>query len=144
MPRKRKKERYIDRWRREHKEVRLYLKKEEYEVLERLASRHNMSVREYILKFINNTEEAFKRGYGEALKEFIEEPHKFYNAVRAIYDGDIALFEVPCSICGKPMIFDHKDEKWEFMKKILLHAFKNWSHNHCAKSIPQHLDDLDC
>jgi len=135
MSKKEKKERYIDRWRKQHKEVRLYFKAEEYEVLKDLASKHNMSVKEYILKYANDVKKAFNEGYRKALVEFIEKPCSFYWAVRKIYDGDIALYEVPCSICGKPMIFNHKDSNWESEEKpALMRTFKNWYHVSCKRS----------
>jgi len=40
-----KKERYIDRWGKQHKEIRFYLKKEDYEQLEKLALKHNMTIK---------------------------------------------------------------------------------------------------
>jgi hypothetical protein len=83
----RKKERYIDRWRKQHKEVRLYLKKEEYEALERLASEHNVTVKDFILKFINDindaAEEAYIEGCGDAIDDFVRDPYEFYGMVRA-------------------------------------------------------------
>jgi hypothetical protein len=39
-----------ERWLREHKEVRLYLKRDEYELLESLASEEGLLVRDFILK----------------------------------------------------------------------------------------------
>jgi hypothetical protein len=45
-----------------------------------------------------------------------------------------AHFEVPCSICGKPMKFSSKDSNLEKEVKATLHnAFKNWSHVTCKK-----------
>jgi hypothetical protein len=39
-----------ERWLREHKEVRLYLKRDEYKLLESLASEEGLLVRDFILK----------------------------------------------------------------------------------------------
>jgi len=134
MARRKKKERYIDRWRKQHKEIRFYLKKEDYETIEKLASKYNMTVKEYIIKYIEDVSKAYNEGYGKAIVDFIEKPLLFYNRVRAIYKGDIALFEVPCSICGKPMIFNHKKINWESeAKPTLLRAFENWHHVQCEK-----------
>jgi len=138
MPR-RKKERYIDRWRREHKEVKFYFKKEEYKVLEELASKHNMTVKEFILKFINDVKTAVEgereKGYNEAIEDFIYRTRDvFYPMVREVYGGDVALFEAPCSICGEPIVLTHKDSNWESeIKPTLLRAFKNWYHIRCRK-----------
>ena len=134
MRKRGKKERYIDMWRREHKEVRFYLKIEEYYILERLASKHNMTVKEFILKFINDARKAYEDGYDLALKDFVDDPYAFYFMVRERYDGDIALFEVPCSICGEPMVFHHKNEDWETeVKPTLLEAFRDWYHVRCKR-----------
>ena len=144
MP-KRKKERYIDRWRKQHKEVRLYLK-EEYEALEKLASERNMTVKDFILKFINDVnaiaareyDKGYDEGYQDALRDFVNDPDSFHGAVRELleYKGDVALFEAPCSICGKPMVFTHKDENWESkVKPKLLEAFKWWYHVRCKEQL---------
>lgn len=43
-------------------------------------------------------------------------------------------FEVPCSVCGKPMKFSSKESNFEKEVKATLHnAFKNWSHVTCHK-----------
>jgi len=139
MPR-RKKERYIDRWRREHKEVKFYFKREEYKVLEELASKHNMTVKEFILKFINDVRAAAKgeynRGYSAAINDLIKDPYTIHTIVREIlkYKGDIALFEVPCKYCGEPVVLTHKSKYWEsHIKPELLRVFKDWYHSGCGK-----------
>ena len=144
MPRKKKGERYIDRWRREHKEVRLYLKREEYEVLERLASEQNMTVKEFILKNVEKFSKAarreysrgYKRGYAKAVEDFVNDPYAFYITVRDVYKygGYIALFEAPCAYCGEPMVFTHRDADWESeVKPRLLEAFRYWYHVRCKR-----------
>jgi len=133
MPRRRK-ERYIDRWRREHKEVKFYFKKEEYKILEELASKHNMTVKEFILKFINDVRAAAKGEYERAIKDFIDNPRYFHHVVRHHYKGDVAIFEAPCKYCGKPIVFTHRDSNWESeVKPALLEAFRYWYHIKCKK-----------
>jgi len=60
------------RWRKQHKEIRFYLKKEDYEILEKLASKHNMTVKDFVLKLIGNVKtvvkEEYERGYVDAIK----------------------------------------------------------------------------
>ncbi|MCC6024060.1 MAG: hypothetical protein LM600_05105 [Thaumarchaeota archaeon] len=51
---RRKRERYIDRWRREHPEVRLYLKREEYELLREIAAKSGMTIKEVVMKAIRD------------------------------------------------------------------------------------------
>jgi len=73
-------------------------------------------------------------GCTKAFEYFINDPTTFYFKVRQMYKGDIALFEVPCSICGKPMIFNHRNKNWKSeVKPTLLKAFKNFIHVHCEK-----------
>ncbi len=43
-----------ERWIKEHKEVRLYLKRDEYELLESLASQEGLTVKDYILKIVRD------------------------------------------------------------------------------------------
>ena len=144
MPRKKKGERYIDRWRKQHKEVRFYLKRGEYEVLERLASERNMTVKEFILKNVEKLSKAarreysrgYKRGYAKAVEDLVNDPYAFYITVRDVYKygGDIALFEAPCMYCGKPIVFHHRLRNWESeVKPTLLEAFENWYHVRCKK-----------
>ena len=143
MPRRRqKKERYIDRWRKQHKMVVFYLKREDYELLEKLASSRNMIVKDFLLKFINDvkaaTEKEYERGYAKAVEDFIKNPHYFHHVVRCKhgYKGDIALFEAPCSYCKGPMVFTHKDGNWESEVKPELHdAFRHWYHVKCKESL---------
>ena len=139
---KRKKERYIDRWKRQHKEVKFYFKKEEYEVLDKLATAHNMTVKDFILKFANDVkaaaEKEYERGYAKAVEDFIKNPHYFHHVVRCKhgYKGDIVLFEAPCRYCKGPMVFTHKDNNWESEVKPALHnAFRYWCHTRCEKSL---------
>jgi len=44
-----------------------------------------------------------------------------------------ALLTSPCSICGKPMIFTHRDVDWDVERKVLREAFRNWFHTDCRK-----------
>ena len=67
-----KKEKYYQRWLREHKRIVLYLKKEEYEILEKLASKQNMTVRDFLVKFASNADDLYWRGFTDALKMFVE------------------------------------------------------------------------
>uniref|UniRef100_A0A7J2TB21 Uncharacterized protein n=1 Tax=Ignisphaera aggregans TaxID=334771 RepID=A0A7J2TB21_9CREN len=129
-----KKEKYYYKWLREHKRITLYLKKEEYEALEKLASKQNMTVRDFLVKFARSADDLHWRGFLDALKMFAENPRGFYNVVRKVYhEGDLAFFEAPCSVCGKPMLFTHRDPNWSKIKSVLLNAFRDWGHKDCIE-----------
>ncbi len=101
-----------------------------------------MTVKDFILKFANDLKKAVERmedeGYAKAIKDFINEPLLTWIHVRDIhkYKGDVALFEVPCRYCGKPIVFTHKDENWEpKVKPELRRAFRYWRHTDCKRSL---------
>jgi hypothetical protein len=52
MPRRRRKERYIDRWLKEHPRLTLYLTKEEYDAIKEMAAFMNMTVRDLVVETI--------------------------------------------------------------------------------------------
>jgi hypothetical protein len=97
-----------------------------------------------LIKLKAEVEEARRRSYEEgfsaALQMFIENPWGFYKRVvetvkaQRLKGFEPALFMVPCSICGEPMVFTHKDDEWvEKVKPELLNAFKKWYHVKCKK-----------
>jgi len=55
----------------QHKEVKFYLKKEDYAVLKELASKHNMTVKDFILKFIKDVKTATQEGFTNGLYQGI-------------------------------------------------------------------------
>jgi len=133
-----KKETYRDRWLREHKEVRFYIKKDDYKLLQELAISRGLTIKDLILNHIKGISKVCRRvsklGYTKAIDDFILNPYTFYLGIRELYDGDIALFIIPCSVCGKPMVFTHRDSDWKNkIKPILLEAFSNWAHTQCLK-----------
>jgi len=71
--------------------------------------------------------------------EFIENPRRFYYEVmkiaesRRLKDFEPALFTVPCSVCGKPMVFTHGDEDWPRVRAVLREAFRDWAHVECLR-----------
>jgi len=71
--------------------------------------------------------------------EFIENPHRFYEEVMRIAESqglknfEPALFTVPCPVCGKPMVFTHRDDNWPKVKAILREAFRDWAHVECLR-----------
>jgi hypothetical protein len=89
-------------------------------------------------------EEAEEKGYNEgfsaALHMFIDDPDEFYEllmdevSILNLKDFEPALFTVPCSICGKPMVFTHKSGNWQKeIKPRLCKAFEKWCHAVCTK-----------
>ncbi|MCQ5341412.1 MAG: hypothetical protein NO483_06920 [Candidatus Methanomethylicia archaeon] len=151
-----KKERYIDKWRKEHPRVQFYLSKEEYNTIKKIAEEKGITIKDLILESIKGKVKDFKewyekevieeyrreysKGFLEAINKFIDHPIEFYYEVmkRANItkprNFEPALFTAPCSICGKPMIFTHKDKNWNNeIKPKLLDAFKNWCHVECER-----------
>jgi len=62
--------------------------------------------------------QAFKRGYDEG----------YNRAMR------MERFTVPCTVCGKPMLFLSEHSNWESDVKPALHrAFSSWRHHRCKK-----------
>lgn len=145
--RKRKKEKYIHRWLREHPQVRLYLTREEYEWLKSIADEKKTSMKNILLEALRNvklTDEEYRQAYWKGgydiLDAFIDNPEFFYDLLmiraekRGLTGFEPALFTIPCSICGEPMVITHKNEKWASeLKPILLEAFKGWIHEECEK-----------
>ena len=97
-----------------------------------------------LIKLKAEVEEARRRlyweGFSAALQMFIENPWGFYSKLigkersQRLKGFEPALFTAPCSICGEPMVFTHKDDNWvEKVKPKLLNAFKNWHHVKCKK-----------
>jgi hypothetical protein len=138
---KKKGERYIDRWLKEHPRISIYLNKEEYNRLLSIADSKKIGIKELILSIIDDFskyyEQIYKKGheegYNAALEKFKNDPHGFYIAIKNRYKIEPALFSVPCSICKKPMIFDHADSNWNRKKDILYKAFADWYHVCCRE-----------
>jgi hypothetical protein len=145
MAARKKKETYMKRWLKEHPRVTFYLDRPTYERLKELAASKNMSVKEFILDIIKGFDgyydDVYTKGYAdgyedgrkEVFKMFMDNPFGFYNELKKMFpNADVALFVVPCSVCGKPMIFHHKNNNWVTeVKPVLLDAFGNWRHVKC-------------
>jgi len=70
---------------------------------------------------------------------FIDDPYFFYKKLmdyaeqRNLKRFEPALFTVPCSVCGKPIVFTHKDSDWKSeVRPTLLEAFRDWYHAKCG------------
>jgi hypothetical protein len=138
-----KRETYYDRWRRQHVRVSFYFDRNEYEKLKELASSKNMTVKEFVLSLMEGFDKYYDEVYEKAMNDesqflmnlFIDDPHGFYDYVK--YDVEekgieLAFFTLPCSICGKPMLFTHKDKNWSSeVRPTLLDAFRRWGHVCC-------------
>jgi hypothetical protein len=143
-----KKETYMDRWLREHPRVTFYLDRLTYERLKELATSKNMTVKEFVLDLIKGFDKyydetyntglayGYKEGRNAVFKMFKDNPYSFYNEFKKMYPKEeLALFVIPCSVCGKPMIFSHKDNNWvSEVKPVLLEAFRYWRHVKCSTS----------
>jgi Mn-dependent DtxR family transcriptional regulator len=75
VKRKKKGERYIDRWRREHPEIRLYLSRSEYDELKQIADGMGLSVKELVIQDIKNVLKKHKeaKAGGDELSKAIRE-----------------------------------------------------------------------
>jgi len=142
MPKR--KERYVDRWCREHPRIQVYVDKGTYELLRRLAEERNTSLSQLVLDSIRDlkkvSEEMKEKGFLKALDLFIEDPLAFCilaisrASAKGIEDYEPGLFTLPCRICGKPVIFTHKDPKWRReIKPILAMYFGRAYHTNCLK-----------
>jgi flagellar biosynthesis/type III secretory pathway protein FliH len=78
--RKKKRETYYDRWRKEHPQVTFYLTKDEYETIKELAFSKNMTIKDFIVgvaknivNFKNEIEntrvESYNKGYQEGFQK---------------------------------------------------------------------------
>ncbi|MET1160009.1 MAG: hypothetical protein ABWW65_03520 [Thermoprotei archaeon] len=143
MPRRKKKETYYQRWRREHPSITIYFNKEEYEWIKREAEERGMTVKELLLTAIRKKYRLFRKGLLEglhiALDFFIDSPHTFHfllrrrAEVRGLKNLEVALFTIPCCVCGEPVLITHKDEEWKEIKAKLYRAFSLWGHAECIR-----------
>jgi len=149
--RRRKKETYYDRWRREHPRLQMYLNREEYEWLKREAEARGLSMKEFVLEIIRKGYNGYKEGYdkgyregfddgfNEALDKFILDPWEFYKRIiervkkLGLKGFEPALFTIPCKYCGRPMVFTHKNENWGEIRETLYQAFSRWAHTKCIE-----------
>jgi len=141
---KTKKETYYQRWMKQHVRVSFYFNREEYERLKELASSRGMTVKEFVMSLMEGfgkyREDVEERARDEEfrflLDLFVDDPQGFYDFVEdRVKEGvELAFFTVPCSVCGKPMVFTHKDEDWETkVRPTLLEAFRRWGHVCCLE-----------
>jgi len=54
-------------------------------------------------------------------------------ASRGLKDFEPALFTVPCPVCGKPMVFTHRDDDWPKVRAVLREALRDWAHVECLR-----------
>jgi hypothetical protein len=137
------KETYYQRWRRLHPKVTFYLKKETYERLKEAAASRNMTVKDFVLSLVEGFERYYdevkarlsKLYYSAAAYAFVERPAAFLGLLERYYpEGsgrELAFFTLPCSICGQRMVFNHGDENWAEVRRVLLDAFRGWGHACC-------------
>jgi len=83
MPRKKRKETYAERWRKQHPHLTLYFTKEEYEFIKQQALSKNMTMKEYIIDLIRTHKsqqrsymEGYDKGYKEGYQKGYEKGHQ--------------------------------------------------------------------
>jgi hypothetical protein len=127
--RKRRGERYIDKWLKEHPRVTFYMSRGEYEEVKRIADSRGLSLKELALEALKNVakfredlkkrygdgyrdgyDKGYRRGFRRALRMFIDDPHAFYNVVKRVDPYlEPMLIVHQCSVCGEPIVFTHRD-----------------------------------
>jgi len=143
---RRKKETYRDRWLKEHPRVSFYLERDKYEMIKSMAESKNMSIKEFILSLIDGFEKyyedvenkvydrVFKQGYLFALIDFTKDPKTFYEKFKKIYPDEEPLFYTySCSVCGQPVIANHKSSSAETVREIIRKTLTEggWGHACC-------------
>lgn len=106
------------------------LKKEEKEKLDEIVKDTNTSVSEWVSDFVRgkleNEDEKLR------LLERNMGLEKANGILREKID-DVIRFKVPCSICGKDLVFEPSDENWESdIYPTLIEVFEDWNHVDCA------------
>jgi hypothetical protein len=149
---KKKGERYIDRWLKEHKRISLYLKNKEYNRLMSIADSKNMGIKEFILSLVdgfskyyseiydNAFDEAYQKGFNDgyevALSNFLRSPDTFYQEIMDKYKVESALFSVPCEACKNLTIVSHTHPDWDKIKKFLYKQFVTHKFRHgCCQEV---------
>jgi len=149
LPQRKKKEKYIHRWLREHPQIRLYLKKEEYEYLKKIADSKGVSMKEVVLETIRKAREYYddrykeglklglKYGFDSALDMFIENPGEFAVKVmeraksKGIEDFKPILIVYPCRVCRKRLIMvTHKDKA---IIESMINRLPSWVCSECRR-----------
>lgn len=114
-----RKEGYRDRWLREHKLVSLWLKLDEYRMLESVATSLNMTVKDFILGRIND----FKSFYESVYREGYE---------RGFRDAEVKFkITFPCVICGSPITV-YPDSQLHREVVMYLRG-QGWAHTKCIE-----------
>jgi hypothetical protein len=123
-----KKETYRERWLKAHPQIRLYLSKEEYELLKQIADKNKMSYKELIMKTIHDIK-GYEAGYEEAIRDISEGNE---NAKK--YLEKYKLEFITCTICDKPFggYIILKDGKLGKRIKELVKS-EGWKHATCTK-----------
>ena len=123
----------VRRWLQAHPRVQAYVSREEYLKIRELASNMNMSVSELVKRALLDLEglrdEVYRCGFNDGYESAVEDvrswgPYEFLG---------IEEFTVPCSRCGKPMVFTSRSKEFweEQIKPTLLKMFSHWMHREC-------------
>jgi hypothetical protein len=110
--RKRRGERYIDRWLKSHRRVTSYLSKEEYEFIKRIAESKGLGIKDLFLEVLKD------------LIDFKNEVEKSYweGYYRAREDYCIWYY---CDACGRRIVIYPDSEEH---KDIMEYMRRNWVH----------------
>jgi len=123
----------VGRWLRVHPKVQAYVSMEGYQKIRELASNMNMSVSELVRRAVLDLkglrDEVYRCGFNDGYEAAVDDvrswgPYEFLG---------IEEFTVPCSRCGKPVVFTSRSKEfWERqIKPTLLKMFSHWMHREC-------------
>jgi len=129
MRRKKRGERYIDRWRKAHPEVRFYLDRDTYDKLKALADRENTTIKELCLRHMQGIlsdmeeirKESYEKGYKKGYEDGYEKSKKEY---RIWYY---------CNVCGREItMYPNRNDHKSMIEYMKLHG---WGHKICHENL---------
>jgi hypothetical protein len=100
------------------------LKRVDYENLKTVSEMNGKPIAQFVREIVLGVNDEESGSYNSGYE------HGYDNAM------GIDHFRIPCSKCGKPIVFTSKDEVWEpVVKPTLYKAFSNWHHITCPSVI---------
>ena|GEM_PF-2438872 len=130
---------WVGRWLRVHPKVQAYVSMEGYQKIRELASNMNMSVSELVRRAVLDLkglrDEVYESGFRDGYRSALSEVRDVCEQLGTYEVFGIEEFTVPCSRCGKPVVFTSRSKEfWEKrVKPIPLEKFSHWAHKECAE-----------
>jgi len=104
------------------------IEKKLYDELKTILKNQDQSIGDFFRISLEKQQENYDNAYNKGY----EEGYKIGNSEGCSYSQE--KFTLTCDICGKPMLFDIKEEPK--IKQIIQDAFKNWRHTTCIEKSP--------